>query len=89
MAPCGKTWAAAQRLGGSRERLLIEDVKMPSYVHRGVVQSNGLVESAQVITDPAVLTVRPADDALQLTSLRSGILSGGILMSSMPPTATS
>lgn len=45
---------------------------MPSYMHRGMVQPNALVDAAQEITDPSVLAVRPADDALRLTSLEVG-----------------
>jgi hypothetical protein len=52
--------------------MLLEGVQMPSYVHYGVVKPNGCVDTSQSITDPAVLTVRPADDALRLTSLEIG-----------------
>jgi hypothetical protein len=51
---------------------LFEGVKMPSALHRGVVQPNGRVDPCQAITDPAGLTVRLADDALRLTSLEIG-----------------
>jgi hypothetical protein len=45
---------------------------MSNYLHRGVVKPNGRVDTSQSITDPAMLTVRPADDALRLTSLDVG-----------------
>ena len=45
---------------------------MPGYIHRGVVQPNGRVDTSQSITDPAILTGQPADDALRLTALEIG-----------------
>ena len=45
---------------------------MASYIHRGVVQPNGRVDTSQAITDHAVLTGQPVDDALRLTSLEIG-----------------
>jgi hypothetical protein len=45
---------------------------MHSYTHHGVVKLNGLVDTSQSISDASRLAVRPADDALQLTSLEVG-----------------
>jgi hypothetical protein len=45
---------------------------MSSYVHQGVVQANGRVDTSQSITDPVVLTGQPVDDALRLTALEIG-----------------
>jgi hypothetical protein len=39
-------------------------------VHQGAVQPNGLVDTAQAITNPSVLIVQLVEDALRLTSLR-------------------
>ena len=47
-------------------------VKMPHYIHQGVVRPNGYVAPSQSVTDPTVLRLRPADDALRLASQEVG-----------------
>ncbi|KPL26486.1 MAG: hypothetical protein AMS23_01570 [Bacteroides sp. SM1_62] len=43
-----------------------------SYIHKGFVQDNGMIDHGTIITDPSALAIRPEDDGLHIVDYTVG-----------------